>query len=208
MASTRTSRSACIVRITTWVPGTRSRTWRVASTPSRTGMVTSIRMTSGCSSPARRTASAPSGASPTTSKPLSSMARRNDSRSMRWSSASSRRIGAPAVFAVSAVIASGGLQPAAHGRAPPLYGFEFEHGPDGVGPLAHAEHAVGVDASGPPDGEAVPVVLDDQQGAGAVAAPLHAQVLGLGVALYVADRLLGDAPHLPLLGDGQTGRLL
>src|SRR5579864_6977931 len=210
MASTSTSRSACMVRITTWVPGTRSRTWRVASTPSSTGMVTSMRMTSGWSSSARRTASAPSGASPTTSNPLSSMERRSDSRSIRWSSASRSRTGRSRLSAASLTGSAHlrVLQPAADGRAPPGLGLELQYGADRVGPLPHADHAVGVDPARPTDGEAEAVVGDHEKGVLAVAAPLHVEVGGAGMTFDVADRLLGDTPHLPLLGHRQPHRLL
>src|SRR5438105_3746569 len=173
-------------------------------------MVTSMRMTSGRSSSARRTASAPSGASPTTSKPFSSIDRRSDSRSMRWSSASSRRTAWSVLLASGSVMGSRSwvLKPASDRGASSLSGFELQHRTDGVGPLAHAEHPVGVEAPGLPDREALAVVGDDQEGAAAVAPPLQADPGRPCMALDVADRLLGDAPHLPLLGDRQAGRLL
>ena len=56
-----------------------------------------------------------------------------------------------------------------------------------------------------PIGEPDAVVGDLEGGRLAVAAPQHPDPGGPGVALDVGERLLGDAPHLPLLEDGQPG---
>src|SRR5690349_619264 len=220
MADASTSSSACMVSMTTRTWGSDARISRVAPTPSSSGMVTSIRTTSGCSRWARSTAWAPSAASPTTLKPCSVIDRRRPSRSMRWSSASIRRTaGAPSAPPGGAGEATGAggwmvmvsvplLEEAAN-PGPPAFGRgHLDGGTDAGGPFLHAEDPVRIEAAGLPDGEALAVVQHLEGGGHPVAAPRHPGLGGLGVALDVDQRLLGDAPHLPLLEERQAGALV
>ena len=92
-------------------------------------------------------------------------------------------------------------------RHPTRLGVDDEGGPsDGRGPLAHADHAVGVEAAGRPMGS-----RHRRRRPRARRAPSQRHRTGrsggVGVALDVDERLLRDAPHLPLLQDRQPARV-
>ena len=71
------------------------------------------------------------------------------------------------------------------------------------------EEAVGVEAAGlARPGSPTPSSATSSAALGAVAPPRDRDLAGLGVALDVGDRLLGDAPQLPLLEDRQPAGLL
>src|SRR5262245_4899220 len=86
--------------------------------------------------------------------------------------------------------------------------LDVEAATDGRGPLPHAGEAVGVEPARTAHAEADAVVDDEQLGSATVALPHDGDSLGLGVALDVDERLLGDAEQLALLGDGQPAPLL
>ena len=74
-------------------------------------------------------------------------------------------------------------------------------------PLPHAEEAVGVEPAGRARGEARAVVGDLEHGASRPSQrQRHVTWRRPGVALDVGDRLLGDAPQLPLLAAAAGGR--
>src|SRR4051812_20801213 len=170
--------------------GRTSASRRVASMPSTRGMRRSMRTTSAARATASRTASSPSAAVPTTSMPGSSpRSISSPSRTTRWSSASSTRIGSPSIAA-------------------PLRDEQFdaearvgrrggETSPQQLRALAHAGQPVAeAGLALALDGARVPVgadVLHDEARAVGLVAQTQVDVGGARVAAHVRQRLLGGA---------------
>ena len=165
---------------------------RVASTPSQRGMRRSIRITSGARAAVSATASSPSAAVPTTSMPgsrPSSIA--SPSRTTRWSSASSTRIGSSSAHAGRN---SSTRKPSRRRRG-------GEPAAEQLGALAHAGQPVAEARLVPAVRRPAAAVLDGEPGAVVGVAQPHVDALGVGVAADVRERLLrGPVDGEPRLG--------
>src|SRR5919197_4084226 len=177
------SSSPKVESASTFASGASSRRAFVASMPSIPGMTTSITTTSGRSSLVRSIAAAPSSASPTTS--TSGSTSRKSLRPWRttaWSSAMRTRI----------------IDLERYRRSFTGCRTHPERSADRLGALAHRDQAEVPPRLRSVRVEARAVVLDRDGEASAGTAHLDAHALGPRVLERVADRLLGDAEHLPL----------